>query len=515
MTAPLALAFRIDPADAARLPRLACLKGKLGRATARATRLTAWDLAVGTLGERSLTLWTEETGRRRLLRAELAGPRLAGAECPETWEVLAPHEVPDLTLFTDPRLQSFLDGLDGMPLLPRFRADLKRTRRRVAWEEGTDLDLVLEQGDLIAAPRNQPVGRLVLEASPASAAALFSLARDLLAELPLALELRSLAERGRDLAAHRPPPWMRRRPSDLTAASTVEDSLVSMVRQGLDHVLANQPCVLESHDPEGIHQMRVGLRRTRSALRLFRKLLPPDQYEWLTGEVRWITAQLGPARDMDVFEDELLGPVLAGAPDGDVFKSLVARIRRERARRRRAALKAIESARWSRFVLEAGTWLTRRPWRVAWGPDLPEGLLRPVIDLAARQLARRHKQVHRDAHRFHELSPPERHQLRIDLKKLRYALDFFGPLYPEQRVTRYLERLAGLQDGLGYLNDVTVARQLIDSLCAGATGQTLARCLLAGGLVLGWHAHAAAATEENLKADLATFLRAKPFWKAP
>jgi CHAD domain-containing protein len=216
---------------------------------------------------------------------------------------------------------------------------------------------------------------------------------------------------------------------------------------------------------------------------------------------------------MDVFEDELLRPVVAGAADAGVFKPLATRIRRERARRRQVALKAVRSDRWTRFQIEAGTWLATRPWRAAWGPDLPEGLNRPVVALAARQLARRHKQVHRDAHRFHELSPPERHQLRIDLKKLRYALDFFGPLYPEARVARYLERLAGLQDGLGYLNDVTVARHLIDSLCDGLTGQALARCLLAGGLVLGWHAHAAATTEENLKADLATFIRAKPFWK--
>ncbi|MEO5337125.1 MAG: CHAD domain-containing protein [Magnetospirillum sp. WYHS-4] len=515
MIRELALAFQLGPAEAATLRGAAPWRGLgAGRATTRTVTLTWFDTPDQALRDRYISLCVEAAGTRRRERVEMVGLRLAAAAEHLAWEAPLRSEAPTLATPRDERLRSYLDGLEEAPLAPVYRAEIKRTSRRLSTADGTIVDAILEEGGIVAQGSPREVCRLVLRAAPEMASGLFALARHIAVEWKLPLATRSLADRARDLVANQPPGWTRRRPSDLGPDSTVEQAMASMVRQGFDHILANQASVLESDDPEGIHQMRVGLRRTRSALRLFRKLLPAAQYDWLTAEIKWATAQLGPARDMDVFEDELVAPAVAGAGDHAAFKALAGRIRAERTRRRRAARRALESARWRIFVLEVGGWLTGQAWRVAWGPDLPDKLLSPIGDLAARQLARRHRQIHRDGRRFHELTPEERHQLRIDVKKLRYALDFFGPLYAERRVTRYLERLAGLQDGLGYLNDVTVARRLIDGLCAGCKGETLVRCLLAGGLILGWHAHGAVAREDQLKADLAVFLRAKPFWNS-
>lgn len=513
MNHELVLAFPLSSGDGLSPAALAALRKRaLGRPSRREIAVTWFDTPDHALAGRDLFAKLETRGKRRFQRFESIGLRLAPVRDLQVWESAAAGEAPRFEAIPDESLQVRLEDLEEDLLAPVFHADLTRIERRLRADDGGIILAQVEQGELRAGERTAPLRRLVLRGDASAPAGFFALARELAAALPAGPDARGLGQRGHDLAAGKEPAAARRRASDLGPETTVEDTMAAMLRQGLDQALGNLACVLETTDPEGIHQMRVGLRRTRSTLRLFRKLLPAAQYDWLVGEIKWLTSQLGPARDMDVFEEEIAAPVMAGAPDGASFEVFVRRIRAERRKRRQAAHRALTGRRWRDFQLEAAAWLAARGWRAGWGPDLPAALNEPIAGFAAKRLARRHRTVHQDARRFHDLAPAERHQLRIDVKKLRYALDFFAPLYPERRVTRYLERLSGLQDALGYLNDVTVARGLIDGLCANCKPEALVRCLLAGGLVLGWHAHGAATVEASLKVDLAAFLRAKPFW---
>ena len=111
--------------------------------------------------------------------------------------------------------------------------------------------------------------------------------------------------------------WSRARPKssvkaqklELKLEHTAEQALASIMRNCLSHTVLNEASALKGEDPEGIHQMRVALRRLRSALGLFRDLMPADQYEFLGGEVKWLAGELGNARNWDVFLADLLAPV--------------------------------------------------------------------------------------------------------------------------------------------------------------------------------------------------------------
>lgn len=513
----LVLTFPLAKDQIGRLRTLAVLKrGTRGRTVTRRATETHFDTPGRDLLKRHISVRVELVGRQRTQHVALRGPRLGPANEYRVWSGPVPTPDPMLAAIEDSAVSSLLAEAEtsgGAPI-PVFSTEVERTERHLALEDEALVLVRIETGLMRAGESEKPVHRLQLILEHGPATTLFALGQAVMAALPIRPAAHNPAALGMDLSTGASPAWHKRRPLRLTRSETVEEAMVQMLRFGLDHALANEAAVLENDHPEGIHQMRVGLRRTRSALRLFRKLLPPDQYVWFNGEVKWITDQLGPARDMDVFEDEIVGPIVEHLSDPGVLDGLRNRIRRRRTMCRRKAREALRSERYATFGMEAARWLAERTWRETWGNDLPTRLDAPILGLASKLVGKRHKAVHEDGTVFDALSIEQRHQLRIDVKKLRYAIDFFGALYPEEAVTAYLEHLSGLQDGLGYLNDVAVAKDLVALLCRTAKGDALVECRHAGGIVIGWHTKALADIEAHMSADVRTFLEAKPFWKA-
>src|SRR3546814_14860886 len=95
---------------------------------------------------------------------------------------------------------------------------------------------------------------------------------------------------------------------------TADDALAAVLGACLRHWSANEAAAIDGSDPEGVHQMRVGLRRFRSALTVFGDLLPAAQLAWLQEEAKWALNALGSARDWDVFLADLRAPLEAARP---------------------------------------------------------------------------------------------------------------------------------------------------------------------------------------------------------
>ncbi len=517
MARVFALTFAVDPEDVRRLRVLPALRyGTRGRTKTWQCHETYFDTPGRDFLARRISVRVEDVGHQRSQIVTYNGLRLGPAIEHRHWQGPVPTHDPALAAVDDAAITPLLaeaEALGGL-LEPVFTARLERTERHLE-RTGAHITMHIDTGTLEAGSRNVPLHQLTLTLESGPTEVLLGLTHEVVLAAGLLPSARTLAARGFEFADARPPLWAKQQPLGLTGKASAEEAMILMLRSGLDQAQENAATVLENDHPEGIHQMRVGLRRTRSALRLHRKLLPPAHYAWLNGELRWITSQLGPARDMDVFEDEILAPVIERAIDQEAQAALAtlhARVKRRRTRCRAAARKAVKSDRYRELVLEVGLWLARRDWRAEWGGDLPALLDKPVGTLACRLIATRHKAVHKDGSNFHALEIAERHQLRIDVKKLRYAIDFFGTLYPGKNVARYLLALEGLQDGLGYLNDVAVAQDLVQLFCRRAKDAAGTSCRLAGGMVIGWHTKAMADIEANLSADVAAFLKVKPFW---
>jgi triphosphatase len=277
---------------------------------------------------------------------------------------------------------------------------------------------------------------------------------------------------------------------------------------------ANEAAALDGSDPEGVHQMRVAIRRLRSALSVFGRLFAPDQRARLSGEAKTILSSLGPARDWDVFLSELLAPLSAARPDDAGVARLAEAAQAARARGYGEARAAIRARSYTRYMLQLGHWIEACGWRAQATERGADWLDRPTGEFAAHLLGKRQRKALKLGRHFEQLSAEERHKVRIALKKLRYATEFFETLYAKKESKPYLAALKDLQDRLGHLNDVAVAERLIGTLVGDADGSAYA-CGIGwgGGLVLGWHARGVAEIEPATVRAWQEFAELEPFWR--
>ena len=417
----------------------------------------------------------------------------------------------DLGLITDAAARAVMDGIAPDALRPMFRTRFERTTHLL--DDGA-IELAVDRGEIVGPDGVvDPISELELELKKGDSASLYRLARSLAESVPFTVASRSKAARGFALADRTPPQAHKARRLDFTPLTVVDTALAEIFGGCFHQFGRNDPCVLLGEDPEGVHQARVALRRLRSALSLFRDFIPPADHAWLGAETKAIATTLGPARDWDVFLDELLAPVKgAFAVHPDLYADLAAleidaRRQRQQAYEKVATLYA--SPEHTRFRLRFGEWLESRGWRAQPVTRTSALLFRPLRETADNLLDRRHRKARKLGGDFACLALPERHTLRIAVKKLRYAADFFRSLYDEKPVERYLQRLATFQDALGHLNDLATTARLVPLLGGGAAS---ARAI---GAVIGWHGRGLAAAEPRLVADWQEFRTAKVFWTRP
>jgi CHAD domain-containing protein len=130
--------------------------------------------------------------------------------------------------------------------------------------------------------------------------------------------------------------------------------------------------------------------------------------------------------------------------------------------------------------------------------------IQPILDERHRRLRKRAKRVHR-------AGPAERHEARVAAKKLRYAVEFFAPLFPGKRADTYVTAISKLQSALGRLNDLEVASKLTDELAPRESVDVGAAH--AGGVVRGWLAASVAPELKRLRDAQRAFRKCTPFWK--
>ncbi len=400
---------------------------------------------------------------------------------------------------------AFEEGLDQA-----FVTRVKRRSRKIVVGDAGRIEAALDLGEIETGAGDLPIAEIELELLEGQPATLYDLALELQKIGPLRLETRSKSARAFDQLTERPPSWHRGNATLLSAGNSVDDAMAAIFQSCFDQWLANQAAAIDGRDPEGVHQMRVALRRLRSALSVFRKLIPEEQVLWLQADARRAISALGPARDWDVFQSDLLAPVLAARPEDTGLKALRSRARARCRSGYRQARKHLESAEYTHFALRFGQWLEQRAWRQDGDVKQSRLLARPIAGFAGKLLEKRHLQALAKGKCFNQLETAERHKLRIAMKKLRYSVEFFRPLYEKSAVKPFIGRVKALQDDLGLLNDVAVAEGLLTDLMARPGKRDIGG---AAGLVIGWHARGVAAAEPELRRDWKGFAAANPFWR--
>lgn len=347
-----------------------------------------------------------------------------------------------------------------------FSTRMARTVWQLTTPQGDAIECVLDQGVIEANGATTPVCEVELELKAGRSASLFELALALQQQVPLQLGQLNKAERGYRLACPElvpAPKPARAQALELDAAMPLEQAFVQIAGNCLQQIAANADGVM-AHEEESLHQMRVGVRRLRSALGMFAPLLalPPALQE----ELGWLSCELGGARDWDVLAGSTLTS-LEGEVDAGLLAPLMAAAQACAQQAHRDTGAALAGTRYTALMLGLQQWLHARAWRSACTRGQLRRLDKTAPGFARRTLGKAQRRLLRRGKGLAGATPGQRHRVRIAAKKARYATTFFGSLLRPRRVRAYERDLAKLQDVLGHLNDLEVADGLLLQL-AGA-----------------------------------------------
>jgi CHAD domain-containing protein len=491
-----AIALLLTAEGAARLARLPMLAAYRAGRPKKTAVLTVWhDTADRALAAAGLSL-SETRGQWRVERLR---PKPG-----EAW--LPAHAAPVLTEAS--ARQTLAEGLLAdvhgtwapIAAFSGFRRDVPLSI------EGVAAKLTVLEGDLRGVVAQRPVRRLVLEGPPFEMAKLATL---LAGQIALEVPLASLGAEALALATGIAAAPRHKGGPAVAQGSSVGEALTGIVSHLADVILYWAPLVGAAETDEPVHQMRVGLRRLRSALSIFRRAVRDDTawLDSLAAELKTLAALLGTARDWDVFLAGIGAEVTEACGHDPRLVSMLAAA----ARKRDAAYAVLRahlggSADWRRLGLHLALLPTLQPWAQSGSTDQAERLAAPAETYAASALGRRLKRLLEIGGSLDGVPAEQRHDIRKQAKALRYTIEFMAPLFAEKQVRRYLARLEDLQEDFGTYNDAAVAAGLAASLGGGAGSA------FAAGAVQGFGAAAQLRAGRHVARAWGRFYRSTPFW---
>ena len=412
----------------------------------------------------------------------------------------------------DGALADVAEAAAGAPLSPVFETRIRRTVERLTPPGGGEVELALDDGEIRAGEARLPVRELEIELKQGGVDAVYAVARALFDRGPVRFSAANKAAIGyRLLRSEAPPALAPRRAATLAVdpRATVETVARDVLRDCLGQIADNMAVVAESDDEEGPHQLRVGLRRLRTALRVFGPSLGEPAMAPLNAAARALGQLVGRLRDADVLVSEVVEPAAALGLDPAAREALVGALEARRSAERAGVRAGLAEA--VGFLFDLGLFIEGRGWLAPSDYGQSERLAAPVADAAPDLLERQHWRVRKAGKHVRSLDSHGLHELRKKLKQLRYAVDMLGPLYAADEVGPYLGALKALQDSFGSLNDAAMAEASLTGPEAPAAADPAAQRGV--GWVLGSLGVRAGDDRPRLFDRWERLRDAKPFWR--
>jgi triphosphatase len=472
----------------------------------RTLRSIYFDTPAGDLRKQRMVLRVRKMRRTHVMGIKWARSLAEAPFSRSEMEVRVPSLDPDINLFSEEIAGELSRVIEGRPLEPKFETQIKRRLRCLNLERSV-IEVAFDEGFVVVGDRRQPLTEVELELKAGEETALYELAVRLAGALPMRLEMMSKAERGFMLAADDRPMPVRAAAFQFPADATLDDMVEPVIVGALGQFVTNWPAMEESHHRESIHQMRVALRRLRTALAFFDRVVPCDEFKIFRAEAKRVASALAPARNWDAFRELVEdGPLTRCAQEGASFEALLTTVEERRLATYAIAQEAINDPSTTRFVLNLRAFLARRAWRNALSGAELLRLTEPATLFARETLERLHKRALKRGRRLWQKAPEERHEVRIAFKHIRYAAEFFSFFFGGER--SYIRAVAQVQDGLGAFNDAASAVDVLRDVEAAAGPQAAK----AAGIVLGWCGRGTVIADDNLRKAWKSFRRTSPFW---
>lgn len=469
------------------------------------------DLA---LKKHNCALRLRQIGKNWVQTIKTGGNVASGLHERNEWEVHVPKNQLDFTQLSDPRMIKLLsDSKLRKQLQQIFATQFTRYMHILQIDEESQIEFCLDHGKVIVDHAKESFTEIELELKSGKPVQLFRLALTLVQTLPFPLRLENIskAERGYKLYTGYKNPPVKALPVGLKTDMDLTTAFTLIVQNCLDHLTRNEHGMLTSSDVEYLHQMRLALRRLRTAFDVFATVISNEVS--LTQELKWLTHQLNPARNWDVFVTEQLPKIQKNFAEHAGIAALINTCEILRKKHNKAAHKSIRSRRYTKLILQLNLWLEevfKYPGR---SHTLKNAVTKiTLIAFMKSLLTDHHQQIIDVGKEIEKLDATSLHTLRISIKKQRYTVEFFQTLFPYPEVKKYISSLSELQDILGAINDSANTPKLLKKIPISKTKSLEAR--EAVGIILGWNKQRSQQKNVDLKNALLFFDQTPHFWEA-
>ena len=351
MNSEIELKLTIPPASAHQVERLPWLR-KLAKSSVSRSDISSvyFDTKKFKLRRHGVMLRVRKAGSRRTQTIKGAAGAVEG---------LGRAEREDDIKSIQPRLK-YARGTPLAPLVtkklkrklgPIFRTDARRSVLNIQMNESY-IELAIDLGKIVAGRRTERIHEIELELKHGCTEDIAELARRLRANVPVSFGARTKADRGYALKTGEVDAPVHATPIPLKCDQSAGSAFIQIGLSCLRHLAANERAVL-ARDAEGVHQMRVGLRRLRAAISLFGDIASGPDANAIKEDLRWLTKELNRARDLDVLAKEAITPLRETNPDKSEIVVLEKDVEGKRQEEFKRASGAVAGSRFREVVLTA------------------------------------------------------------------------------------------------------------------------------------------------------------------
>ncbi|MEY4138786.1 MAG: hypothetical protein RLZZ371_968, partial [Pseudomonadota bacterium] len=357
------------------------------------------------------------------------------------------------------------DGTLFQALTPSFATNFERTSWLVRQHDGSEIEVALDLGQIVAGDTTTSICELELELLAGQSSALFDLAQKIALTIPVMPLSTSKSERGYALAANCQNKPLDANPPKLASGMSLTAAATRVLRENFCQFTTNLNALRNSDDPELVHQARVGWRRFSGSLRLFKPVFtvqPVPAWQAL----KPLLIFLGELRDLDVALTDTLPPLADAfiAEDNrrsDDWQAMTTALLQAACLQRKSVRYALDEPTVGATLLTITQWLEELSalnGRGATGLEQKASLQ----DWARRRLDRLHRQLKLAGEE--KINLDSQHRVRILAKRLRYGIETLRPLLPKKRAKRWYQQATKLQSTIGRTRDVMQASSLVAKL---------------------------------------------------
>lgn len=474
--------------DLAKLRRHAAIVAQaISRAASRKQYSVYYDTGKRDLQSHEIALRLRKAANGWTQTIKVAGQNIGGLGFRPEYAAPTPAQLINWTALEEtPVAAVFADADVRHDLQPVFITDFRRTSREVRIGDDDIAEIAFDHGLIRAGIREEAICEIELELKSGNALQLIAFAKRLFQGSGSArIETRSKAERGYALAANDGRTPRKAQAIRVHADQSVSDVFATIAAACLNHFQANRDGVIHSDDIEYVHQARVAIRRLRSCFTVFRDVVTKSTAEATLLPWRALAERLGTVRDLDVLTHDTLPSLQHEIPVDEDLSALTASFEAQRLRAREALQAQLRESGQMTLELDLAAALIAQPWQHEWDERARALASMPVKDFAMRVLRRQFKRLRRRARQIDSRQLETVHAFRIQMKKLRYAIEFFNPLFPSKDTEYWLSRAADLQDVLGRINDHAVLLERLQAIESIESNQAMRQQAFLRGFIAG------------------------------